>query len=631
VHRSTTQPGKEGLLLGIEGGATRTVMILSTPNLELHQRVEAGPGNVRLLSDTDLLHLLKTPLALKEPLRAVGIGMAGTRSAIDRERICKAADAVWPGVPCHATHDLETALTAAALQVRPTGVSSPRDAPRSVRASFSDARATQVLMASGTGSCCWGRDRAGRTLRVGGWGHHLGDRGSAYAIAHSALRDVVLAIDRTGNWPRLGQHLLRRTGVNHPDSLITWLDSVDKTDVANLAVEVFNAAKHGDALARRVLRQAAEELTTDALACASRLERLSVPVTFVLNGSNLLRQPGFARTVSRMLRSRRPGCRILRLQREGAWGAVLLAARLPQPSPTPPPRVAPSKMIERPDATAGIRLNQLATSPTEQRNPRSTELDRMPLRKAIEVFLSEETRVPAALRKEKRAIERACQTITTRLREGGRLFYVGAGTSGRLGVLDASECPPTFCSSPETVQGIIAGGARALAEAVEGAEDDAEAGAHALRYRGVGCRDVVVGIAASGRTPFVWGALTTAQQLGAATVLVSFNPALKRLRRHRPDVIIAPNVGPEILTGSTRMKAGSATKLLLNMFSTLAMVGLGKVLGNWMVDLNPSNTKLRDRAIRLVQSITGCSRPDAVQALRQSNWGVRRAIRRIGQ
>jgi N-acetylmuramic acid 6-phosphate etherase len=168
-----------------------------------------------------------------------------------------------------------------------------------------------------------------------------------------------------------------------------------------------------------------------------------------------------------------------------------------------------------------------------------------------------------------------------------------------------------------------------LAQAVEGAEDDAQSGAHAMHYRGAGKRDVVVGIAASGRTPFVWGALTAAQRLGAATVLVTFNPALKRLRRSRPDIVIAPNVGPELLTGSTRLKAGSATKLLLNIFSTLAMVGLGKVHGNWMVDLNPSNAKLRDRAIRLVRTITGCSQDDAVRALRHKNWAVRQAIRQI--
>jgi N-acetylmuramic acid 6-phosphate etherase len=631
VHHSATQSGREGLFLGIEGGATRTVMLLSTLKLELRQRVEAGPGNIRLLSDADLLRLFKTPLGSGEPLIAIGIGMAGARSAIDRERIRKAADSVWPGVPTHVTHDLETALTAAEPQMRPADVSKSRGGQRSTRAPLMEARTTQVLVLSGTGSCCWGRNAVGKTLRVGGWGHQLGDRGSAYAIAHHALREAILALDRTGDWPRLGQHLLRKAGLNQPDALIPWLDSADKAAVAALAVEVFRAADQGDSLARRVSRQAAAELVTDALACVSRLEQHAAPVTFVLNGSNLLRQAGYARTVTRMLRSHRRECRILRLQREGAWGAVRLAARLTQTRDAVPARVAPSSIIERSETTPGISLKLLAASPTEQRNPRSAELDRMPLREAIDLFLSEETRVPAALRREKRAIERACRTITTRLREGGRLFYVGAGTSGRLGVLDASECPPTFCSSPDTVQGIIAGGARALAEAVEGAEDDAKAGTQAVRFRGVENRDVVVGIAASGRTPFVWGALTASQQLGAATILVSFNPAVKRVRRNRPDVVIAPDVGAELLTGSTRLKAGSATKLLLNMFSTLAMVGLGKVLGNWMVDLNPSNAKLRDRATRLVEAITGCHQPDALRALRRTDWAVRQAIREISQ
>jgi N-acetylmuramic acid 6-phosphate etherase len=198
-------------------------------------------------------------------------------------------------------------------------------------------------------------------------------------------------------------------------------------------------------------------------------------------------------------------------------------------------------------------------------------------------------------------------------------------------VLDASECPPTFGTSPDLVQGIIAGGPVALWSAVEGAEDAAAAGARAVQFRGVGRRDTVVGIAASGRTPFVWGALGEARRRGAATVLLCFNPNLVIPRANRPTLVIAPNVGPEILTGSTRLKAGTATKLLLNIFTTLAMVRLGKVVSNLMVDVKPTNAKLRDRATRIVQTLTGASYEAGRADLEKAGWKVREACRRLAR
>ncbi|MED5494518.1 MAG: N-acetylmuramic acid 6-phosphate etherase, partial [Verrucomicrobiota bacterium] len=211
----------------------------------------------------------------------------------------------------------------------------------------------------------------------------------------------------------------------------------------------------------------------------------------------------------------------------------------------------------------------------------------------------------------------------------GRLFYSGAGTSGRLGVLDASECPPTFRADSEQVQGIIAGGFPALCQAVEGAEDNAEAGAEAVRFRGIGKQDVFIGIAASGRTPFIWGGIWEANRRGAKTALLCFNPRLKIPRDNKSDVVITPKIGPELLTGSTRLKSGTATKLILNIITTLAMVQIGKVVGNLMVDLDPSNTKLRDRAVRIVRQLTQADEPQAREALEQSNWVVKKAIARL--
>lgn len=233
--------------------------------------------------------------------------------------------------------------------------------------------------------------------------------------------------------------------------------------------------------------------------------------------------------------------------------------------------------------------------------------------------------VPAAVAEARGAIVAALERIEQAFRQGGRLFYVGAGTSGRLGVLDASECPPTFGTDPAMVQGIIAGGAPALTQAVEGAEDDPAAGAAALAERGVGARDVVVGIAASGATPFVAGAIEAAGAAGAATVLLTCAeppPALAA----RCEVVIHVNTGPELVTGSTRLKAGTATKLVLNQLTTGAMVRLGKTYGNLMVDLQARNAKLRDRGERIIGEVLGTPREPARAAIAAAGGSVRTAI-----
>jgi len=255
-------------------------------------------------------------------------------------------------------------------------------------------------------------------------------------------------------------------------------------------------------------------------------------------------------------------------------------------------------------------------------------LDKLPLRDAVRLMLREDAVLPERLFPERHRIARVVEAVARAFRRGGRLYYAGAGTSGRLGVLDASECPPTFRTSPDLVQAIIAGGQRALWQSVEGAEDDAEAGGRAIEFRGITRRDVVIGIAASGTTPFVWGALRAAKRRGATTVLVCFNPFLQIPLALRPAIVIAPNLGPELLTGSTRLKAGTATKQLLNMFTTLAMARIGKVRSNLMIDLNPANVKLRDRAVRIVQALTGADYVAAQGALEHSGWVIAKAVGR---
>jgi N-acetylmuramic acid 6-phosphate etherase len=261
---------------------------------------------------------------------------------------------------------------------------------------------------------------------------------------------------------------------------------------------------------------------------------------------------------------------------------------------------------------------------TEKRNPRSAHVDTLSTLEIVDLINGEDRSVPQAVGAQRESIARAIDLIVDRFRAGGRLFYVGAGTSGRLGVLDASECPPTFGVRPTLVQGIIAGGRRALVRSIEGAEDYPEDGARALDKKRVGSGDVVVGLAACGLTPFVRGALQRARQIGAATVCVTCAPeAVKSLPA---DIIINPVVGPEVITGSTRMKAGTATKLVLNTLTTAAMVKLGKVHGNLMVDLRAVNNKLRDRSVRIVMELTHLSRAQARALLQRAEGRVKPAV-----
>jgi N-acetylmuramic acid 6-phosphate etherase len=262
---------------------------------------------------------------------------------------------------------------------------------------------------------------------------------------------------------------------------------------------------------------------------------------------------------------------------------------------------------------------------TEQRNPRSVDLDRLSPLELVRLMNQEDQGVAEAVGREAEAIARGMEMVAETLAGGGRLFYVGAGTSGRLGVLDAAEMPPTFGTRPEQVQGIIAGGYDALVRAREGAEDRPEDGARDLEERGVGPGDFVLGIATSGTTPYVHGALERARGLGARTgFLLCTPPSPELLRRH--DVVIAPLVGPEVVTGSTRMKAGTATKLVLNTLTTGAMVLNGKVWGNLMVDLQVTCQKLQDRGERILQVTMGVDPARARALLEEAGGRVRTAL-----
>ena len=261
---------------------------------------------------------------------------------------------------------------------------------------------------------------------------------------------------------------------------------------------------------------------------------------------------------------------------------------------------------------------------TEQRNPRTMDIDARSVAEVLHLINEEDKTVPRAVEKELPYIARAVEIVVEAFRRGGRLFYVGAGTSGRLGVLDASECPPTFGTDPEMIQGIISGGFQTLIRSQEGVEDRAEQAVKDIVERGVTDRDVVVGLAASRRTPYVIAAIRKARRIGAKTVYVTCTP---RSEMNIPvDVAICPVVGPEVVMGSTRMKAGTAQKLVLNMLTTTAMIRLGKVYGNMMVDLQMTSQKLVERSKRTVMIATGVDYEEATHVLKQARGHVKTAL-----
>jgi len=262
--------------------------------------------------------------------------------------------------------------------------------------------------------------------------------------------------------------------------------------------------------------------------------------------------------------------------------------------------------------------------PTEAINPVSLSVDKAPVPDIIDMILNEDRKVVAAVQKERERIAHGVEIITQSLRRGGRIIFVGAGTSGRLGVVEASEMPPTFGTSPTLVQAIMAGGQDAVFKAKEGVEDNYEEGARSIARLRLGRKDVVIGVSASGMTPFVRGALTRARKAGAKIIFVTCWPGSEL--QNFVDLQIAPGVGPEIIAGSTRLKAGTATKLVLNMLTTISMIKVGKTYGNLMVDVQTGSEKLKDRARRILVLVTGIEYDAADALMKRAKWNVKAAI-----
>src|SRR6266576_795481 len=586
-QRSTMNGGEK--ILGVEGGGTKTSWVLverAGNELSVLDQGKLPPANFRLATPGELRAILSE---LPKEITVAGIFLAGCGTEEDRQSLTRLCAEIWPKAKIVVGSDRDSGLAAAL------------------------GHGDGIVVNAGSGSSITGR-RDKRIENAGGWGHILGDAGGGYFLSLQALRLILREYDLHRGEVQFTTKILRALSLNNLDELVRWAQTADKMEIAMLTPIVFEAAASGDSRVMEIIEEGARVLCEYTEAVATRLHALAPKV--VLLGGLFQRDSIYNHAFRRRLKKTLPDARVTNSERAPEFGAAWLAA----------------EMQSWPEIRAGSspdKIDDLAAALTEQRNPRSENLEKMSAQEMVKLFVDEEKFVGEALRAANADLARAIELVAESLRKGGRLFYIGAGSSGRLGVLDASEIPPTFGASPDLVQGIIAGGASALYRSMEGAEDEVAAGALALDQRRVKQGDVVIGISASGRTPFVQGALVHAKSLGAKTISISSNPGGDHSQG--TDVSVELVVGPEILTGSTRLKAGTATKIALNIISTGAMVGLGKVHGNLMIDLNTSSTKLRDRATRMVAELTERDYDSARRLLQASGWNLRAVLKKAGQ
>ena len=575
-------------ILGVEGGGTKTAWVLAEHDGEELRVLDQGklpPSNFRLTTPERLRAIFSE---LPKQIDRAGIFLAGC-GLEDRQSLARLCAEIWPAAKIVTGSDRDSGLAAAL------------------------GHADGIAVNAGSGSSVTGR-RGDKIEKAGGWGHILGDAGGGYFLSVQALRLILREYDLHRGEVQFTEKVLRALSLNNLDELVRWAQTADKMELATLVPVVFEAAANGDTRVMEIIEEGALCLCEYTEAVASRLRLLAPKV--ILLGGLFHRDSIYTHAFRRKLKKNLPDARVAAAERTPELGAAWLAAEMGDH--------ATIQALDRED-----KIDNLAAALTEQRNPRSENLEKLSARELVELFVEEEKFVQDALRGAIVDLAKTVEMVATSLRKGGRLFYVGAGSSGRIGVLDASEIPPTFGASAELVQGIIAGGATALSRSVEGAEDEADNGALAIDERGIKNGDVVIGLTASGRTPFVLGSLGRAKSLGAKTVLLTCNPAGTAASTPDVDLTIDLATGPEILTGSTRLKAGTATKIALNIISTGVMVALGKVRGNLMIDLQILSTKLRDRAIRLVAEIAGCDYETARKRLETNDWNLRAAVDKV--
>src|SRR5881398_3366258 len=483
-------------ILGVEGGGTKTAWVLvertgaggadSGSQLRILDQGRLPPSNVRLETPDRLRAILRE---LPSEIDRAGIFLAGCGTAEDRQSLSRLCAEIWPNAGIVSGSDRESGLAAGL------------------------GHGDGIVVCAGSGSSVTGR-RGDRIENAGGWGHILGDTGGGYFLSIQALRLLLREYDLHRGEMQFTAKVLHALSLNNLDEVVRWVQTADKMEIAMLTPVVFEAAASGDARMTEIVENGAQALSEYTEAVASRLHLLAPKV--VLLGGLFHRDSIYTHTYRRRLKKNLPDARVTIADRSPELGAAWLAAEAGDHA------AFHSKPCQS-------EIDSLAAALTEQRNPRSGNLEKMSAQQLVEVFVEEEKFVQEALRVAIGELTKAIEIVAESLRNGGRLFYVGAGSSGRIGVLDASEIPPTFGARRDLVQGVIAGGVTALYRSAEGAEDDETAGALAMDERRIKNPDVVIGISASGRTPFVLGALARAKQLSAKTILLTCNPTVARV------------------------------------------------------------------------------------------------------
>src|SRR5438477_1830047 len=528
------KPGER--VLGGEGGATKTAWVLAETvadtlgsEFRILEQGKLPASNFRLTAPERLRAILAE---LPKEISRAGVFLAGCATEEDRHALREICLDISPNAKIVTGSDRDSGL-AAALE-----------------------HGDGIVVNAGSGSSVTGR-RGDHIERAGGWGHILGDAGGGYFLCIQALRLILREHDLHRPELEFTAKILHALALNNFDELVRWMQTADKMEIAMLAPVVFEAAAGGDARTIEIIEDGARVLCEYTEAVADRLHLLAPKV--VLIGGLFYRDSIYTHAFRRRLKKNLPDARVAAAERAPELGAAWLAAEAREHTAF---HQNPSQIDPIPKA--------LVNTLTEQRNPRSESLEKMNPKTLVQLFIEEEKFVQDALRTAAADLARAIEIVTESLRSGGRLFYIGAGSSGRIGVLDASEIPPTFGAPTHLVQGVIAGGITALHRSVEGAEDEQSTGAFALDERGVKPADVVIGITASGQTPFVRGALARAKSLGAKTFLLTCNPnsvaggadagqpgSSRQVGTTDVDLLITLPVGPEILAGSTRLKAGT--------------------------------------------------------------------------
>ncbi len=582
--------------IGIDGGGTSTKFALVDANLTLLSSAESGSGNPNIVGleaaraalqegVSAVLQAANLPLSA---LSGIGAGLAGLDRPADHARFNELFAALFPNVPVVLDNDAVPVLYAAS------------------------GRAFGIVTISGTGMIALGVNEQGQRGRAGGWGHYV-DRGSGYVIARDALQALFSAYDR-GEESALGAAVLAKLGLAAIPDLVSWLYTPERrvNDVAALAADVVYAAEAGDLMAIRIVSDAAQALVDATATVAERLNFGDQPFPVVRSGSLLTRAPILHHLFVESLQSLYPRAYVIHAEYSAQIGAAMM-------SMTAQGVAFPSPQFTNPDHG---RLPPRRA--TERRHLLTHNAHRRPTLDFLTVMNIEDGRIPHLIQPLLPDLAALIEAAAARFKQGGRLIYVGAGTSGRLAVLDAAECIPTFSTTAEQVVAVLAGGEAAFTQAVEGAEDDAEGGAAAIIALNVGALDTVIGIAASGGTPFVIGALEAANQRAALTGCI-VNVVDSPIAARAAHPLCIPT-GAEALMGSTRLKAGTAQKLALNMLSTGVMLRVGRIYENLMTDMRAANLKLRERAAVIVAEAANLDLAQAREILSACDGEMKTAI-----